>query len=147
MYFEIHSVKWKYIFLLVLVQVYSLGEFLHQGSHISTQPLSTGTSLQCCHLVRSGCISFLNYKIKQIFILKLMTRNYSKCSMAESIDTYKNLTTYLHKNTSTEQTITCHRSSLSPTSVDPEIFSRGLGYLSFLKGGGGARHIFGNFTM
>lgn len=39
----------------VLLLVYSLGGFLHQGYHISSRPPSTGTSPWCCHLVRSGC--------------------------------------------------------------------------------------------
>lgn len=110
--------KWKSIFLLVLVQVYSLGKFLHQGSHILTGPLSTGTSLWCCHLVRFGYISF-NENI-QIFIIKIKTRNHSKCSMADSIYTYINQTTLLNKKTFTLSLATCHYYCLSQKMLLPD---------------------------
>lgn len=56
-------------------------------------------------------IYFLQWK--QIFIIKIKTRNLSKCSMADSIYTYINQTPLLNKNTFTLSLATCHHYCLS----------------------------------
>lgn len=63
--------------------------------------------------------------------------------MAESIDTYKNLTTYLHKNTSTEK-IDYHLPQVITVTYicGSRIFFQGVGIFEFFKGGGGSKAYF-----